>query len=120
MLQPAYSKASIANRIPEAIAICERWLRPYPAGASIPLVLLMQQIVTELLGVLLIGRGPTDALSDIITAVRFSLNCALTHQWPTVLLRLPRYRRAKACMLRFGREILAAHVPEGNCSGPRC
>ena len=66
--------------------------------------------MTEQLGVLLIGRGPGDALDDIATTVRFSLNCTLIHKWPGMLMRLPLYRRAKARMLGFGREVLAAHA----------
>ena len=89
--QLAYSRSAIASRIPEAIAIGERWLRQYPAGASVPLVKLMQRIVTEQLGVLLTGRGPGDALDDIATTVRFSLNCTLIHKWPGMLMRLPLY-----------------------------
>lgn len=110
ILQRAYSRATIAGRFPEAIEICERWLRSYPAGQPVPLVKMMQQIVTDQLGSLLVGRGPADTLDDTILMVRYSLNSALIHQWPMAMLRLPWYRRAKDRVLGFGRGCLAAHA----------
>lgn len=104
MTQRPYSRASLLNHVPEAAELALRVLREQQPGA-VPLVPLLRKIVTQQLGTLLVGRGVGEYLDDIATTVRYSLNCTLTKVWPRFLLRLPRYQRAKARMLRFGQEV---------------
>lgn len=103
--QQAYSRGTIAARLPETAQIARRVLATYRPG-SVKLVPLCRHIVTEQLGALILGRGPGDYLDDIALVVRFALNTRFTQQWPTQLLLLPRYQRAKKRFLEFGRDIL--------------
>lgn len=113
--QQAYSRGTIAARLPEAAAIARKVLMTCRVG-PVQLVPLCRRIVTEQLGTLILGRGPGEYLDDIALVVRFALNTRLIQQWPAQVLRLPRYQRAKRRFLEFGRKILDDHHAGGERS----
>ncbi len=110
--QQAYSRSTIATRLPEAAKIARDVLATQRPG-PVKLVPLCRRIVTEQLGALILGRGPGEYLDDIALVVRFALNARFTQQWPVQILGLPRYQRARKRFLEFGRAILDDHDASG-------
>jgi cytochrome P450 len=111
VMQRAYSRGSITRRFPEAVAITRRAIEQTPIGSSVPVVDLMRRAVTQQLGLLLANREPGAAFDAITTFVRTGLNVTVLKRWPRLMLALPGYRRARARVIAFVREILDDHRP---------
>jgi cytochrome P450 len=107
--QQAYSRAAIVRRLPEAAAIARRTFDRFAAG-PVALVPMCRTIVTDQLGMLTLGRGPGEYLDDVVRTIRFAMNCHVTHRWPTAMMRLPRFRRARERYFELARQILDAHA----------
>lgn len=84
-------------------AIDRRW----HVGRSIPVVEAMQYMVVEQLGNLLTGQAPLDYVEDIRFAILNILNVLVTRQRPRILLRDPRFRKARRRVDDLGRTIIA-------------
>jgi cytochrome P450 len=63
--------------------------------------------VTDQLGSILTGSAPMDYVPDIRTTTLYILNVLVTRQRPKVLLRHPKYRRAKARVFELGEQMIA-------------
>jgi cytochrome P450 len=109
MQQRAYSRAAILRRLPEAAAIARRTFEGFAPG-PVKLVPLCQAMVTEQLGTLTLGRGPGPYLDDVVRTIRFAMNCHLTHGWPAVMMRLPRYRRSYRRYFELAQLLLDDHA----------
>jgi cytochrome P450 len=107
--QRAYSRAAIVRRLPEAAAIARLTFDGFAAG-PVALVPLCRKMVTEQLGTLTVGQGPGEYLDDIVRTIRFSMNCHVTNRWPTAMLRMPRFRRARRRYFELAQQILDAHA----------
>lgn len=105
--KPGFARGRILDRLPETVSIVHEHLAPLRPGQSFALVPLMQRIVTDQLGAVMIGRRPGTAVDDIRTAVRASLNALVAQRWPSVLLWSPGYRRAKRRMLALAQAMVA-------------
>jgi cytochrome P450 len=107
--QRAYSRAAIVRRLPEAAAIARHAFDAFPPG-PVALVPMCRAIVTEQLGTLTLGRGPGTYLDDVVQTMRAAMNCHMTFQWPTAMLRLPRFQRARRRFFEMARAIWDDHA----------
>jgi cytochrome P450 len=110
--QRAYSRGAIARRLPEAAANARRTFERFAPG-PVALVPMCRALVTEQLGALTLGRGPGEYLDDVVQTMRSSMNCHVTRQWPTLIERLPRFRRARRRFFEMARSIHDAHAEGG-------
>lgn len=107
VMRRGYSREALHGRLDELVAITDRCLeRDWVPGTAVPVVSAFQYLVTSQLGALLTGRAPVEYVADIRTTILFILNTLVTRQRPTVLLRHPRYRRAKARVAELGRTMI--------------
>jgi cytochrome P450 len=108
ILRRGYSRDALKGRLDELVAITDRALeRDWRPDMSVPVVQAMQYLVTEQLGALLTGTVPREYVEDIRTTIMYILNVLVTRQRPRLLLRSPRYRRAKARVRQLGEEMIA-------------
>jgi len=109
IMRRGYSRAAIAGRYDEVLDITEAAIdRDWKPGTKVPVVPAMQYLVVDQLGTLLTGQAPTEYVEDIRLFITYILNILVTKQRPSLLLRDPRYRRAKRRVNELGQGMIAA------------
>src|SRR4029077_2409184 len=102
-----YSRESIKGRYNELVAITDRSLaRDWPAGRPVPVVEGMQYMVVDQLGTILTGAAPLEYVKDIRTTILYILNVLVTRQRPRILLKRPRYIKARGRVMALGRRMI--------------
>lgn len=104
-----YARSMIDTNYQAVVDITRRRLDAWPIGERRPALRFIQEVITEQLGLILIGRAPGDYIDDIGTFTRTGLLVHVTRQRPGLLLKLPAYRNAKARSFAFARELIAYH-----------
>jgi cytochrome P450 len=104
-----YGKSVVEAHFPEVVALTQQTLAGWSVGTSRAVLSSIQDMVTEQLGTITVGRGPGDYVADIRTFVRTALLVRVTRQRPGFLLHLPAYRRAKARSHELGQKIIEQH-----------
>jgi cytochrome P450 len=110
IMRRGYSREALKGRLDELVAITDRAIgRDWAPGARVPVVRAMQYMVTDQLGEILTGAARPEYVHDVRTATLYMLNVLVTRQRPKILLKNPRYRRARARVFELGETIAAAH-----------
>ena len=116
LLRPAYSREMLDRSLPALAQALEAVIRAFPAGQSIPLRLLIQRLIAELLSRAVLGRSP-EKIFDNLVFFQTNLIEAFLGNLTAWRVRRPRYRRAKAQLFEFARQILNEHrhmtAPQG-------
>jgi cytochrome P450 len=104
LMRDGFSRESVAGQYDALTAITEGALqRRWKVGALIPVNEAMQYLVVEQLGMMLTGKAPLEYVADIRFAILTILNVLVTRQRPSIMLKDPRYKRARARMSWGGR-----------------
>lgn len=107
VMKRGFSKESIKGRYQNMLDITrESLVREWQPGRKVPVVEAMQFLVVDQLGTALTGNSPREYIKDIRTTILYILNVLVTKQRPKFLMKLPRYKRAKARMLQLGRQMV--------------
>ena len=107
------------DAIATAIRIVREAIATWPTEEPLGVQYAFQRIVTEQIGRLATGLSSREYLDDIIFFTSRMLFAQVARRMPRLVLRLPRFRRARRRVDELVRKILAAHVPEGRRDGPR-
>jgi cytochrome P450 len=108
VMRRGYSRDAIKGRYQDLVEITDRSIeRDWQPGGRVPVVQAMQYMVTDQLGSILTGSAPMEYVPDIRTTTLYILNVLVTRQRPKVLLRHPKYRRAKARVFELGEQMIA-------------
>ncbi|MBI4940222.1 MAG: cytochrome P450 [Actinobacteria bacterium] len=111
LMRRGYSREALAGRMGDLVGITDQCLdQGWPAGGRVPVVEALQRLVVTQLGTLLTGRVPLDYVEDIRTTILTILNVHVVKQRPAVMLRLPRYQRAKARVVELSDLMIAEHA----------
>ncbi|MFC0527539.1 cytochrome P450 [Phytohabitans kaempferiae] len=114
MMRRGYSREAVKGRHDELVAITDRSIeRDWRVGERVPVVRAMQYLVTDQLGSILTGIAPMEYVPDIRLTTLYILNVLVTRQRPKVLLRDPRYKRAKARVFELGERMIADYHAAG-------
>ena len=109
VMRRGYSKESIKGRYNELIEITDGSLkRDWPVGKNVPVVEAMQYMVVDQLGTILTGSAPLEYVKDIRTTILHILNVLVTRQRPKILLKRPKYKKAKARVIQLGEQMIEA------------
>ncbi|HEU4325021.1 MAG TPA: cytochrome P450 [Roseiflexaceae bacterium] len=108
MLKPSFSRTAATDRIPDLITVVREHVRHLQQGQRVPVVELFQRIVSDQLGLLMLGQRPGEYLDDIRRTVRYTINTTVVHQWPTLALHLPAYQRSKRRQRLFAQQLIDA------------
>ena len=110
VMRRGYSREALRGRLDDVVAITDDCLeRDWRPGTAVPVVSAIQYLVTSQLGTLLTGRAPLEYVTDIRTTILYILNALVTKQRPEILLRRPKYRRAKARVQELGERMVRDH-----------
>jgi cytochrome P450 len=116
IMRRGYSREAVVDRLDELVAITDRnVVKTWRPGSTVPVVQSMQYLVTDQLGELLTGASRPEYVGDIRIVTRYILNVLVTKQRPRILLRDPRYNRAKARVAELSHKIIAGYREQ---SGP--
>ena len=110
--QPGYSRSFIHEHLDDVIAITRREVAEWPLDEPIAGLYALQRIITEQLGTIAAGVSPRDYLDDMIVFVRTLLAARVTRQRPAVLMRTPRFRRARQRVEELYATVRAVHEPD--------
>ncbi len=107
IMRKGYSSESIKGRYGELVAITDGALaRDWSVGKEVHVVEAMQYMVVDQLGTILTGAAPLDYVKDIRTAIIYILNVLVTRQRPRILLKRPRYKKAKSRVMELGHRMI--------------
>lgn len=106
VMKPAFSRKVADDRIPDLVEVARRAVRDAATGKPVPVVRFFQRLISDQLGVLMIGQTPGDYFDDIRRVVRFALNALVIHKWPRAALRLPAYQRSKQRMGLLAQQLV--------------
>jgi cytochrome P450 len=110
IMRRGYSREALKGRLNDLVAITDRAIgRDWAPGTRVPVVRAMQYMVTDQLGEILTGAARPEYVQDVRTATQYMLNVLVTRQRPRILLKDPRYRRAKARVFELGEKIATDH-----------
>jgi cytochrome P450 len=113
LMRRGYSRDAIKGRYQELVEITDRSIdRDWKPGGRVAVVQAMQYMVTDQLGSILTGSAPMEYVQDIRTTTLYILNVLVTRQRPKVLLRRPKYRRAKARVFELGNRMITDYRAE--------
>ena len=107
-----YSRKRIEARLNEAAQIARREIRNWPQNRPISCQHAIQRIVTEQLCVVIANTSAREYLDDMIYYFGALLKATMTHHHPKLMLRRPRFRRARKRMDALCEEILSEHDPK--------
>ncbi len=107
-----YSRSFIHEHLDEVIAITRREVSAWPLDEPVAGLYALQRIITDQLGTIAAGMSPRDYLDDMIVFVRTLLAARVTHQRPALLMRTPRFRRARQRVEELYATVRAAHENE--------
>ena len=107
-----YSRSFIHEHLADVIAITRREVAAWPLDEPVPGLYALQRIVTDQLGTIAAGMSPRDYLDDMIVFVRTLLTARVTRQRPALLMRTPRFRRARQRVEELYATVRAMHDPE--------
>ena len=108
IMRHGYSKESIRGRYEELVTITDGSIdRDWKDGDLVPVVQAMQYMVVDQLGSILTGAAPLEYVKDIRVTILHILNVLVTRQRPKILLKRPKYKRAKARVHELGQKMIA-------------
>ena len=110
VMKRGFSRDAIKGRYNELVEITDRSLkRDWQPGRQVPVVEAMQYMVVDQLGTMITGDAPLEYVSDIRTTILYILNVLVTRQRPKILLKNPKYKRAKARVVELGEKMIARY-----------
>jgi cytochrome P450 len=109
VIKQGYTRRAIVESFPAMLRVVDDVARGLRPGQRISAVELVRRIITDQLGLVVVGRTAGAYFRDFVIFVNTLLNATVVKRWPELALYRPRYRRAQRRVLEFAREIVAAH-----------
>ncbi len=109
-----YSKDVILSHMPDVIRITDNFTSRWTPNARIPVFPTLQRIVTEQLGILVLGRSCGEYFDDLWLLLNTVMKVTVMKTHPARLLKGRRYLQAKARATGLARDVLTwqrAHPP---------
>lgn len=107
--RPAYSRETMYNHLDTVIDITRAAVNTWPVGEAQPLYRTIQRVVTDQIGVMVVGIPTGDMFDDVLMFFRTALAALVTKTTPRLTLRNPAYQRARKRVLDFSYEVLRQH-----------
>lgn len=104
-----YSREMIHSHLQDVLRITADYAARWPAGATLPIFPTLQRIVTDQLGMIVGGRVLGDKFDDVAYFFNTIMKVHVMKTHPSLMLRRPRYQKARATAVGFAHEALAWH-----------
>jgi cytochrome P450 len=109
IMKPGFSRNAVADRLPEFVSLTREIASREAASDRVPVVRLMQRLVTQQLGVLVCNYRTDDYFEDLRIFINTVLNVTVVGRWPRIMLYRPSYRRARRRVYELARAVIAHH-----------
>ena len=118
LLVKGYSPRSLESNLDLVHDITRRAIDEWPQGQPIGIQHVMQQIITEQIGMFCSGLSSEEYLDDLIYFLAIVIQVNTTKRLPKAMERLPRYRRAKRRVTELYQRIMETHQRERSPDEP--
>ena len=108
-LRDGFSRALIERRIPDAVRIVRKHVDGWKSHEPQPGFHVLQRIAGDQLGTLAAGTPAAAYLDDVILAFKQMMMTLVVRSVPGVLLKAPRFVRARRRMLELCSTVVAEH-----------
>jgi cytochrome P450 len=108
-LRPGYAREAISTHYPTLIEIARAHTQQWQLGRRVPVVNAMQHLITDQLGIVLGGRAVGEYFDDVRDFLRTVVNVTMLKTAPGIMLKMPRYQRARERVFEFLRDLIADH-----------
>ena len=105
----AFSGRFIEDRLDEVVNITRRFIAEWPQNRPIATQYAMQKIIAEQIAVLTTGVSALDHIDDLIATLNGLLSVHVMRQRPSLILRMPRLRRARKRMEELYDIVMVHH-----------
>lgn len=105
----AFSRSAFAAGLRPSLSILAEDLSPYRPGDLLPVAAWCKQTITEQLARMTVGGTTRPYLPDLLYFIQTALQVTVNRQLPAAMLRLPKYRRAKARMFQMVDDLIEQH-----------
>ncbi len=109
----AFSGRFIEDRLDEVVDITQRVIAQWQESRPISVHSAMQKLIAEQIAVLTTGVSALAHIDDLIATLNGLLSVHVMKQRPSLILRLPRLRRARKRMGELYDLVMAYHEDEG-------
>lgn len=106
-----YSRQSMEGRVQDVVDIARRGIADWPENRAIGLMHALQPMIAEQVGQILTGHSASQYFQELKIYLKTVLKTQVSGQWPGFMVRLPRFRRARARLMELCAEVRAAHDP---------
>ena len=119
MMHRGYSRQSLDGRYGRIVEIIDEWLdRHWQPGATVSAVERLQELIIDEISIAIADQLLFDAgIDHIRTQVHWATNVHLLKRWPTLVLRLPKYQRAKTRLMADARRFTDMFKARSEASG---
>lgn len=108
-MRDGYAREAYTRYLPEMSALIQTTARAWRVGETIPVTRMLQRLISRQLGYAVAKLDPAPYFDDLTLFLNTIMNAAVLKTWPRVMLKDPRYTRAKSRVMNMAREILRQH-----------
>ena len=109
-LRKAYSRATLANRLPDLLEHCRRSLKRWKQGSTVGATKTCQNHISSQVSHLTIGIDCSDYIDDLLAYEHRALNVCVAKIMPKFMLSTPRMRQSRQCIQQMAEAIQATHT----------
>lgn len=109
LFRPSYSREVVASRFDELSALTQKRIRSWQVGEKIRVVPTMQQVITDQLGIALVGAASGQHFEALRDTLRYLIMVKLMQSAPGWTLKLPMYTHQKREASAFVKQLLIQH-----------
>ena len=118
LLVKGYSPRTLESNLDLVYDITRHAIHEWPQGQPIGIQRVMQQIITEQIGMFCSGLSSEEYLDDLIYFLAIVIQVNTTKRLPKAMERLPRFRRAKRRVTELYQRIMETHQRERSPDEP--
>ena len=108
-MKRGYSKQALIPHIADLVAVVEEATTDWQPGQTVAVLPFFQRLVTDQLGESLTSHRPGDTFGSFRYLLQALMNVEVMKTWPRIMLKMPKYRRAKQAVFDFVREVVREH-----------
>lgn len=109
IMRPGYSRDAFLRNLPQTQEAIQSTVRAWPLQQPVPVVNAFRRLITRQLGPAIVQTESGEYFEDIWHFFNTMMQVLVMKTRPRLLLRMPRYQRAKARSLAFARQTLDWH-----------
>lgn len=109
-LRKAYSRATLASRLPELLKHCRNSVKQWKTGSVLEATKACQNHMSSQVSHLTIGIDCSGYINDLLAYEHRALNVCVAKIMPKFMLSTPRMKRSRKCVQQVAESIQATHT----------